>query len=435
LRPYESELVIARKQKEELDAKIAGGSKDLNTLKKPAPVAEVAKKVVVEPKDISGHAPDKKVADWYSKETNTVPNIQVTHVDGQKKSFDWDTDFAKKESLANAPAPAPVSTDVTSANTTAPGNLESKLDQLTESINKLVNARFGADDKKDPGISNEMQELIKRLERAEKENEENKKLIKNLQVNNSSLKPIESIFGQSANAPQIKIDKERKVDINHADPKPEAQVTGNIQITSTSKSIPVEKKAEVNNLEIFNSVVSKDTLDSIVETRNKTAPVVGDGTIAGKKTLTLDELVSKSDTTIKKASEQPKTATLVFPGLNDEKKIDIKNISQASSLRQTLLDDLEFLKNGSGAAKSDETVKATMEEKVAAVQAPVENVILPTEMPTTTYTTNPFKDELMPKTKEERMKALQDKIKALNKSVSVGGKTNISASGLDPYRL
>jgi hypothetical protein len=47
----------------------------------------------------------------------------------------------------------------------------------------------------------------------------------------------------------------------------------------------------------------------------------------------------------------------------------------------------------------------------------------------------PFKDELIPKTKEERMKALQDKIKALNKGVSVGGKTNIAASGLDPYKI
>jgi hypothetical protein len=154
----------------------------------------------------------------------------------------------------------------------------------------------------------------------------------------------------------------------------------------------------------------------------------------------------------------PKTATLVFPGINDEKKVDIKNLEQKSALRQTLLDDLDFLKK--------QTAKPTEQAPVAPTDAEVQKAQNMTpiagqdfdpstlaepqeekeeDAPATTTSTvnvttdysstNPFKEELLPKTKEERMKALQDKIKALNKGVTVGGNTNISSSGLDPYRL
>jgi hypothetical protein len=67
LRPFESELVIARKQKEDLDQKIS----KTNTIK---PVATSTTPNTVysspksnEPKDVSGHGQEKKVADWYQK--------------------------------------------------------------------------------------------------------------------------------------------------------------------------------------------------------------------------------------------------------------------------------------------------------------------------------------------------------------------------------
>ena len=339
LKPFEAELVVARKQKEDLDRKIQGGSgkkidipaNSGNPNIPPAAVNSAA------PKDVSGHSGNisdaKKVSDWYSK--------NETAGQAPKTSFDWDKDFAKKEQIAetnnldNHPEPL-----LEKEGTSSP-NLEKKLDVLTESINKLVNVRFGPgenenkkDDKKDK-VSGQMQELLKRLERAEKENEENKRLIKNLQ----GMKPAENIFGPAANQTKIQIDKERKVDINHTEPKTETKIdqksddknNGNIQITSTSKAIP-----------IISSSVSKDTLDSIVETRNKITPITTP--ISTKKVLSLDELVSKGDSKIKEATAT-KPGTLIFPGMNDEKKIDIKNIGQKDNLRQTLLDDLEFLKN------------------------------------------------------------------------------------------
>ncbi len=423
LKPFGAELIIARKQKEDLDAKIASGQKKATIQ---AQINANGGKPI-EPKDVSGHAENKKVSDWYAKgERKEGDSENSKNIPAGGVTFDWDKDFAKKEEVP-----------VESTGTQGSPDLEKKLDVLTESINKLVNVRFGEGEKKDE-VSGQMQELLKRLERAEKENEENKKLIKSL----AGSKPGENIFGANAlkTENKVSIDKERKVDINHMEPKVEVSkdgVTpnGNIQITSTSRAIP-----------IVSSSVSKDTVDSIVETRNKITPLGSADVIqsSAKKALSLDELVAKGDGKIKDGLG--KSGTLVFPGLNDEKKVDIKNVGQKENLKQTLLDDLEFLKKTevpTGGEKQNSTPTDTgvaqvtqpeVQEEIE--QDPAGNDLAAQIAPSTSpSTTNPFKDELLPKTKEERMKALQDKIKALNKGVSVGGKSNISASGLDPYRL
>ncbi len=427
LKPFDAELLIARKQKEDLDEKIqrAGG------IKKPQ-VQVSQPKQTPEPKDISDHATEKKVADWYGKsETEKEPT----------KTFDWEKSLGKNEEIKED------TKDETKSQ--AQPNIEDKLDQLTESINKLVSSRFGGGDKKEEGLSSEMQELVKRLEKAERENEENKKLIKSLQTQKIST-PTEILFGEIAQQNKVQIDKERKVEIA----KDEARGTGNIQITSVSKNIPIENKlveikipATEPKQEIISSSVSKDTLDSIFEIRNKTPQTNSQSTqTSTKKVLSLDELVAKGDSKIKEglketpANKTAQTGTLVFPGANDEKKVDIKNVSQKDSMRKTLLDDLEFLKNTSKTSTEQKTVEEKSEENdtnpIQLTSAseevhPTQN----TSEPISSTTTNLFKEELLPKTKEERMQALQEKIKALNKGVSIGGKTNISASSFDPYKI
>jgi hypothetical protein len=420
--------VIARKQKEDLDAKIG----------KTAAPKKVVPSKVVEPKDVSDHAQEKKVSDWYNKGEDSKEKVAANN--GSKVEFDWEKTLTKKSDDAKAVSDKPEAV----AGTQATPNIENKLDQLTESINKLVNSRFGSDEKKDAGVSVEMQELLKRLEKAEKENEENKKLIRSLQQGSSQASAAQSIFGESA----IKIDKERKVDINHTTPKADTQKpSGNVQVTSVSTAIPIQKEETKTSTPVISSAVSKDTLDSIIEIRNSTNPNVYSNNIgnqtSNKKAFSLDELISKNDPKIKEASEKkPATPTLVFPGVNDEKKVDIKNINQKETMRQALLDDLEFLKQKQD--MSAVQTKATEKTDTDNPQGGTNSSSASTDSngsdvqnlsTTQQSTSNPFKDELLPKTKEERMRALQDKIKALNKGVSVGGSTNITASGLDPYRL
>ncbi len=125
---------------------------------------------------------------------------------------------------------------------------------------------------------------------------------------------------------------------------------------------------------------------------------------------------------------------------NEEKKIDIKNIDQKDNMRQALLDDLEFLnkKEEMGEVQAKATEKTSTDTDQGTDKdsdqdnngQDIQNL-----SSSQTSNTNPFKEELLPKTKEDRMKALQDKIKALNKGVSVGGSTNISGNNLDPYRI
>jgi hypothetical protein len=483
-RPFEPELVIARQQKEEIDARIGGQNK------KPTPKTAApsngntqlvqANQVVDEPEDISDHSNVSNIKNWYSKEEKDEEPKPPSQM---PKSFDWDKDFGKKEEPKKE-APKNISSEKKSiipdeANQTRSG-VEEKIDKLTESINQLVNARFGGDDKKDSGLSEQMKELMKRLEKAEAENEENKKLIQKLQGGTPVGNAAASIFGESVIMPgqgtsqpsspktdsagnKIQIDKERKVEIEKQFTPIQTQSSGNIQITSVSKQIPIQKETDIKSLtseknnsvlemldtgkkseskkeevKIQSSAVSLDTVNAIVETRSKEeSPTT---ITSAKKALSIEELVQKGDQAVKDAAEA-KTVTLVFPGINDEKRVDITSQTQASSLRQTLLDDLEFLKK-----KDEESVK-TKEEilspkkeepKDESAQTPMSSTSVTADLPTSSQTAggdNPFKDELLPKTKEDRMKSLQDKIKAMNKGVTTGGKTNITASGLDPYKI
>jgi hypothetical protein len=412
LRPFDAELAIARKQKEDLDQSIG----KVEAQRAEEQIHPAGKKVP-EPQNVSGHATAKKVSDWYNKESDAP----VKSVPSTPSNFDWEKDFGKSKE------------EVAKAETVPDANIETKLEKLTESINMLVSNRFGAGDKDNP-ISTQMQELFKRLEKAEKENEENKKLIKNL----SGIKPVDNIFGTTPeadpNSTKIQIDKQRKVEIARSEPKEKKEVSnGNIQITSVSKSVPIEHKG-ADLSELISSTVSKDTLDSIVETRNKPETIASTQS-EGKKGLSLEELISGGDKKIKEAAPQ-KTATLVFPGRDEEKKIDIKNLSQKESLKQTLLEDLDFLKS------APVETKPTAPDPKLAISDALNNQTqasatpdVPKAQGQSTYPSNPFKDELMPTTKEDRMRALQAKIKSLNTGASVGGKSNIGASTLDPYRL
>lgn len=438
LRPFGADLLIARKQKEELDKKIGIGSGTNSGAKK---VDTTNKTDSSEPKNVSGHSDNKKITDWYNKDSATGEEGEET--ENVKKipnetNFDWDKNFIKpkKENIQEeSPATNPSVNAV---------KIESKIDELTETINKLVNSRFGTEQKNE-GPSTEMQALLKRLEQAEKENAENKKLIKSLQ----DKKPLESIFGTQGNITgtkpetnsdstnKIQIDKQRKVEIDHTTPKTETTTTGNIQITSVSKQIPIQKDESV-----FSSAVSKDTLESIVETRNNSTPTIGETAgVSAKKSLTLEELISGSDNKIKEV-KIPTPTTLVFPGVNEEKTVDIKDMSKKDNMRQTLLDDLYFLKSKTPKTEVTQTPVEPQktEEQVfdpSVLSAGTGDVQVKTEIPNTTaIAPEPLKEELVPKTKEDRMRSLQDKIKSLNKGVNTaGGNTNISASGLDPYRL
>lgn len=432
LKPFTAELIIARKQKEDLDRDIM---KTASPKKASGGQGGNGKTGgIYEPKDLSEHPNTPSTASKISEPAQKATDYFTQNGKGGTqdiKEFDWEKDFVKKK---EEPAAAPQTSNA------IPASIENKLNQLTETINKLVDAKFGTNDKKDSGVSEQMQELLKRLEKAEKENEENKKLIKSLQTEGNAGKPLQNIFGTpevKKDETKIQIDKQRKVDIDHTEPKKAEPASGNIQIQAVSKPIP-----------IVSSSVSKDTLDSIVELRNReekgTNPV---NQASSKKTLSLDELI-KGDDKIKTGLDAtaPKSS-LTFPGLNEEKKIEIKDATQKGNLRQILLDDIEFLKNLKPDAKKEEGKDGGSGETTPDSPITKEEPIKPEEITprvnatqdvghtTPTYDNNPFKEELIPKTKEERMKALQDKIKALNKGVSVGGKTNISASGLDPYKI
>lgn len=446
LKPFDAELVIARHQKEELDQKIVGGDmKTVHTLpKNPIPMVSVPTHQDTGPKNVSEHAVIKKVGDWYNKdgqnfgEEKKAPQTNVTN-------FDWDKDFGKKEvssekeNTVEMTNPATSTSPAENNNTTPVGSLENKINELTESI-KLINSRFGLNEngaKPEKGMSPEMEVLMKRLEKAEKENEENKRLIKSLQ----GVKPVETIFGGEVikSETKIPIDKERKVEIAHTETEIKKEIpNGNIQITSVSKQIPIEKVADTPKIvgdQVVTSTVSKDTLDSIVETRNKVTPTVSN-IVSEKKSLSLSELIAQGDKKIKDAvvDAPQKTKTLIFPGLNDEKKIDIKNMNDRDAMRSTLLNDLDFLKQNPSNLEANKLEK--QEETAVVKDTPVETInSLSEKMSTKTYESNPFKEELIPKTKDERMRILQEKIKGLNKGISVGGKTNLSGSGLDPYRL
>ena len=500
LRPFEPELVIARQQKQDLDKKIASPKKNSPTPTLPIREGEVqqtpakATKEEFEPKNVSEHTNVTAIKNFYNSSSNSDVNNNGQQENTKPNSnvnFDWDN-FGKK------PAPEPGlsglndSSDISAQVPQEPAvSVEAKLDKLTDTINKLVESRFGGE-KKEEGMSEEMRKIIERLEKAEKENLENKNLIKKLQGENPPA-TLTNIFDN-----KIQIDKPRSVEIDKSKTPISIGegVTGNIQVKSTvQNNIPIQKNDALNlmsnktldlqgdfaknltsekkpEVHMYSSTVSQDTADTIVETRNKemtNMPV----TTSTKKVLTLDELIANGDKKIAEANRN--TAQVVFPTVNNDKIIDIKNIAQTDTLRQTLLEDLEFLKTKTtpsvaGATATPPPRGGESQDPLTAKQQNVTNSQNQNSQNTTTsnsnnsngntdnkdvsnnanvqaatldlgvsnqssVTLNQFKDELIPKTKEDRMKALQDKIKAMNKGVSSGGANSIAATALDPYKI
>ncbi len=487
LRPFEPELVIARQQKQDLDKKIASPSRTTSTVLTPSPspserrgvqssaTGQIAKQEF-EPKNVSEHTNVTAIKNFYNSSSNSDVNNNGQQENVKSNSnvnFDWDN-FGKK------PAPEPGlrglndSADVSAQVPQEPViSVEAKLDKLTDTINKLVESRFGGE-KKEEGMSEEMRKIIERLEKAEKENLENKNLIKKLQGENPP-STLTNIFSKSepglrglndsadltnSNANKIQIDKPRSVEIDKTQTPKVADNSGNVKVTSlTQNNIPIQKASEGIDLQgdfaknltsekkpevhMYSSTVTQDTADTIVETRNKetqNVPV----TTSTKKVLTLDELIANGDKKIAEANRN--TAQVVFPTVNNDKIIDIKNIAQTDTLRQTLLEDLEFLKSKNSSNNStiknyivDTTIKNTSTNNDETDVNHNNNVQAATldlgASNQSSVTLSQFKDELIPKTKEDRMKALQDKIKAMNKGVSSGGANSIAATALDPYKI
>jgi hypothetical protein len=424
LRPFEPEIIIARQQKEDLDKKISGQKTSQPLTPKPTsalpqtetPAPGKSAKKEFEPKDLSEHSNVEAIKNFYQTQPATSNNAQEN-----KANFDWEN-FGKKPAVE----PEPQKTQPKEAGTQL--SVDEKIDKLTDTINQLVNNRFGSE-KKDEGLSEQMKELMRRLEVAEKENAENKKLIKKLQADNppSNLTNFYEKKEDWETKNVIKIDAPRNVGIEHQkDPAPDVTTrsipTGNVKVeVTTQNSIPIKKETN-----LYSSVVTQDTANTIVETRNKEKEMPLNPTPA-KKVLSLDELIKKGDEKIKDASKN--TAQIVFPTVNNDRKVDIKNANQADTLRQTLLEDIEFLKK-----KSEPSMDKTA-QAMATAPSTVVNTSANTQAQKQTQTDTKLTDELLPKTKEDRMRALQDKIKSMNKGVSTGGANSIAATALDPYKI
>lgn len=497
LRPFEPELIIARQQKEDLDKKIANP-------KQVTPVAQTqnttpAKAVKEEfvPKDVSEKSNVAAIKNFYNSSSNSSTdnsissNAQPEAGKQAATNFDWDNFGKKPQTQVSEPGlnelkdPTDSGDQKPTANNQVPTSMsvDEKIDKLTDTINKLVMDRFGGE-KKEEGMSEEMKKIMERLEMAEKENQENKKLIQKLQSGNQ-LNNLQSsatgIFDLPKDANKINVDKPRSVEIDKTKTPigVNSDISGNVKVQATTqnpipvnndlnlsskKSLdllgdsdknltsspkPTESKREVN---MFSSVVSQSTADTIVETRNKENQAVP-VTSGAKKVLSLDELLQKNDSKVNVA--KPTTAQIVFPTIGTEKKIDIKNVAQTDGLRQTLLEDIAFLKKkfptndvltAAQQNMANQQVTATVSGNTAQTDAQTnqtdktsddqaQNDLANLTSTQSSVTLGQFKDELVPKTKEDRMRALQDKIKAMNKGVSTGGANSIAASALDPYKL
>lgn len=467
LRPFEPELIIARQQKEDLDKKIASPKQAAPIAQKPnvTPAPAKAVKEEFEPKDVSEKSNVTAIKNFYNSSSNSNTdnsadaNSQSETGKQPATNFDWDN-FGKKP--AAQAEPTQQANPTPQPPTSGPMSVDEKIDKLTDTINKLVMDRFGGE-KKEEGMSEEMKKIMERLEKAEKENQENKKLIQKLQSGNqlnNLQSSSSSIFDLPKDANKINVDKPRSVEIDKTKTPigVNSDISGNVIVEATTQNPipisvtapqPVQTKKEAN---MFSSVVSQSTADTIVETRNKENQAVP-VTSSAKKVLSLDELLQKNDSKVNAA--KPTTAQIVFPTIGTEKKIDIKNVAQTDGLRQTLLEDIAFLKKkfstndvltASQQNMANQQVAATVSGNTAQTDTQTsqankssddqtQNDLASLTSAQSSVTLSQFKDELVPKTKEDRMRALQDKIKSLNKGVSTGGANSIAASALDPYKL
>ncbi len=413
LKDYIEELKNARLFKMELDHQIQkdNGGMPQTTSKN---FASVTPNITSSntPEDMSPHliVKDTEVKDWYKK------------ADSQ---FDWEKNLTKPK--IHTPLPAEFKEEVKPVEVPKHtiANVEGQLATLTETINKLVQSRFGNGEGDNSTPSQTLQDLLKRLEKAEKENEENRMTIRELQ----GIKPVDNIFGEqiadispkrfegeTKNGIKIPIDKERKVSIVKTGDEArknifqddEAAVTGNIKITSVSKSIPINTPTQNTS---FSSSVSKNALETMVEMKQKKniTPIDANPT---KQVLNINELIGGDDK-IKGA-----VSGGVIPNVEENKnetKIEVQ-----SDAKSILLSDLEYL-------KSLDKKQTPLESLTSDISQIAEKAPKVAE----------FKSEILPATKEERMKQLQDKIKSLNKNISSGGSTNImnSLASVDPYKL
>jgi hypothetical protein len=233
------------------------------------------------------------------------------------------------------------------------------------------------------------------------------------------VKVIDNIFGENSQTTQnvIPIDKERRVEIDIQNKKVDASKASEpIQITSISKSVPIQKVNEGNTS--FSSTVSKNTVSTIVELKKQSvqeSPIVEKKELS--RDLSLNELLGGDKKIEEATSADIKTIPVVA---KKENKIEVKNANNADDAKSILMKDLEYLD------QSDKP-KVIVTDQNTTVETPKAEAVVDAKPKT-------LADELVPKTKEDRMQALQNKIKSLNKNISSGGSTNIG-SGADPYRI
>jgi hypothetical protein len=131
-------------------------------------------------------------------------------------------------------------------------------------------------------------------------------------------------------------------------------------------------------------------------------PVVAEAPVVNK--ININNLSANSAWSAKAPAEPVKESTPATPG------------------RDSLLRDLDFLK--SSLSTSAPANASTPEPKVDAVSADLNNLAQ--------STVSNLKEEISPATEQDKMKTLQDKIRALNKGIGSGGVASLGSS--DPYR-
>ncbi len=426
LKDYIEELKAARLFKIQLDEQIRkdnGGMPQVSGKSYTSNVPKVnTQNSDNSPRDVSEklNSKDDDIKNFYKNtgEEKSLLSDGTTNSQTGNVQFDWESTLSKPK--IHTPIAGEFKEEVKPVE--APkhtiANVEGQLATLTESINKLVNSRFGAVDSEGTAPSATLQDLIKRLEKAEKENDENRKTIKELQ----GIKPVQSIFGEQVKEEiKIPIDKERKVSIIKTGEELKksifdfsenaGDVSGNVKISSVSMAIPINTPIQNNS---FSSSVSKNALDTILEMRRSTPQTNSKTESPTKQVLSMSELTG-GDEKIKNAG------TSISKNSTPETKIEVK-----SGAKSILLADIEYLYN--------------LDQKTDISHPNIKKEIVDEALQQTaneaTKETN-FKSEILPATKEERMRQLQDKIKSLNKNVSSGGSTNImnTLAGADPYRL
>jgi hypothetical protein len=162
------------------------------------------------------------------------------------------------------------------------------------------------------------------------------------------------------------------------------------------------------------STMSASILDSILEDI-KTKPHIEENpaTITPKPVVVEVPVVNKININNLSANSAWSTKTPTEP---------VKESAPANPGRDSLLRDLDFLK--SSLSTSTPTSVSTPETVVDAVSTDLNNLAQ--------STVSNLKEEISPETEQDKMRTLQDKIRALNKGIGSGGVTSLGSS--DPYR-